>query len=83
MEVVLNPELQPLTYIDFQIPDESLEPETEYELIQNNSVPLRFNSFQFLKKIFSMCIKDKHTENQEVFSGTNATIISISIGSNI
>jgi hypothetical protein len=26
MEVVLDPELQPLSYIDFQIPDESLEP---------------------------------------------------------
>jgi hypothetical protein len=45
MEAILNPELHPLTYIDFQIPDEILEPETNYELIQNNSVPLSFNSF--------------------------------------
>jgi hypothetical protein len=32
MEVVLDPELQPLSYIDFQIPNESLEPKTDYEL---------------------------------------------------
>jgi hypothetical protein len=66
MEVVLNPELQPLTYFDFQIPDEILKPETNYELIQNNSVPLSFNSFQFLKKNLEYMLKDKHTENQEV-----------------
>jgi hypothetical protein len=66
MEVVLNPESQPLTYIDFQIPDESLEPETNYELIHNNSVPLCFNSFQFLKKNLEYMLKDKYTENQEV-----------------
>ena len=45
MEVVLNPKLQPSTYFDFQIPDESLKPQINYELIQNNSVPLCFNSF--------------------------------------
>jgi hypothetical protein len=45
MEVVLNPDLQPLTYFDFQIPDERLKPKTNYELDQNNSVPLCFNSF--------------------------------------
>jgi hypothetical protein len=66
MEVVLNPELQPSTYFDFQIPDESLKPEINYELIQNNSVPLCFNSFQFLKKNLEYMLKDKHTENQEV-----------------
>jgi hypothetical protein len=66
MEVVLNPELHPLTYFDFQIPDERLKPETNYELIQNNSVPLCFNSFQFLKKNLEYMLKDKHTENQEV-----------------
>jgi hypothetical protein len=66
MEVVLNPDLQPLTYFDFQIPDERLKPETNYELVQNNSVPLCFNSFQFLKKNLEYMLKDKHTENQEV-----------------
>jgi hypothetical protein len=65
MEVVLNLESQPLTYIDFQIPDESLEPETNYELIHNNSVPLCFNSCQFLKRNLEYMLKDKYTENQE------------------
>jgi hypothetical protein len=44
VEVVLNPELQSLTYFDFQIPDGGLNPETTYKLIQNNSVPLCFDS---------------------------------------
>jgi DNA topoisomerase IA len=30
-----------------------------------NSIPLTFNSFQFLKKIFNHLMDDKHTENQE------------------
>jgi hypothetical protein len=58
--------LQTLTYFDFQILDESLNPETNYELIQNNSVPLSFNSFQFLKKNLKYMLKDKHTENKKV-----------------
>jgi hypothetical protein len=66
VEVVLNPELQPFTYFDFQIPEERLKPEANSELIQNNSVPLCFNSFQFLKKNFEYMLKDKYTENQEV-----------------
>jgi hypothetical protein len=41
MEVVLAPELQPLSYIDFQTTD---------ELMKHNFVPLSFGSFQFLKK---------------------------------
>jgi hypothetical protein len=45
VEVVLNPKLQPFTYSDVQIPNESLKPERNSELIQNNSVPLCFNSF--------------------------------------
>jgi hypothetical protein len=66
VEVVLNPELQPFTYFDFQISDERLKPEANYELIHNNSVPLCFNSFQFLKKNLEYMLKDKYTENQEV-----------------
>jgi hypothetical protein len=58
--------LQPLTYFDFQIPDESLKPETNYELIQNNSVPLCFNSFRFLKMNLEYMLEDKHTEKKEV-----------------
>ena len=66
MEVVVNPELQPLTYIDFQTPNEILEPKTEYELIQNNSGPLSFNSFHLLKNNLQYMLMDKHTENLEV-----------------
>ena len=63
MEVVLDPELHPLSYIDFQILDESLEPEIEYELTQNKSVPLSFNSFQILKKSFNHVMNDKYIED--------------------
>jgi hypothetical protein len=66
MEVVLNPESQPMTYIDFQILDEILKPETNCELIQNNSVPLCFNSFQILKEILGQELKDKYIKGQEI-----------------
>jgi hypothetical protein len=66
VEVVLNPELQPFTFSDFQIPDESLKPETNYELIQNNSVPLCFNSFQILKETLEQVLKDKYIKSQEI-----------------
>jgi hypothetical protein len=73
MEVVLDPNLQPLSYIDFQIPD---------ELMHYNSIPLTFNSFQFLKKIFNHVMDDKHTENQEFVLEPMKQIISISTRSN-
>ena len=61
MEFVLDLELHPLSYIDFQTTD---------ELMQYNFVPLSFNSFQFLRKnvanIPEHVLKDKHIENQEV-----------------
>jgi hypothetical protein len=66
MEGILNPELQPSTYFDFQLLDESLKPEINYEIIQNNFVPLCFNSFQFLKNNLEYMLKDKQTKNQEV-----------------
>jgi hypothetical protein len=66
MEAVLNPVSQPLTYIDFQILDDSLEPEANYELIQNNSVPLCFNSFQILKKTLGQVLKDEYRNKQEI-----------------
>jgi hypothetical protein len=66
MEAVLNPKSQPLTYIDFQILDEILEPETNSELIQNNSVPLCFNSFQVLKETLGQVLKDKYIKGQEI-----------------
>jgi hypothetical protein len=66
VEAVLNPELQPFTYFDFQISDERLNPEANSQLIQNISVPLCFDSFQFLKRNLEYILKDKYTENQEV-----------------
>lgn len=45
MEASFAPESQPLSYIEFQITDESLESETYYELMQDNSIPLCFESF--------------------------------------
>jgi len=66
MEVVLNPESQPMTYIDFQILDEILKPEASSELIQNNSVPLSFNSFRILKKTLGQVLKDEYRNRQEI-----------------
>jgi hypothetical protein len=66
VEVVLNPKLQHFTYSDFQIPNESLKPETNCELIQNNSVPLCFNSFQILKETLGQELKDKYIKGQEI-----------------
>jgi hypothetical protein len=66
VEAVLNPKLQPFTYFDFQISDERLKPKANYELIQNNFVPLCLNSFQFLKKNLEYMLKDQCIENQEV-----------------
>jgi hypothetical protein len=65
MEVVLNPVSQPLTYIGFQILDDSLEPETNFELIQKNSVPMCFKSFQVLKETLRQVLKDKCIKGQE------------------
>jgi hypothetical protein len=55
-----------LTSFDFQIPDESLKAETNYELIQCNSVPLCFNSFQILKETLEQVLKDKYIKSQEI-----------------
>jgi hypothetical protein len=49
IEAVLDPNLQPLSYIDLQTKDE----------LMHSSI------FQFLKKIFNHIMDDKHTENQE------------------
>jgi hypothetical protein len=66
MEAVLNPESQHLPYFDFQISDERLKPEANSELIQNNSVPLCFNSFQILKETLGQVLKDKYIKGQEI-----------------
>jgi hypothetical protein len=66
MEAVLNPESQHLPSFNFQILDESLEPETNYDLIQKNSVPLCFKSFQVLKETLGQVVKDKYIKGQEI-----------------
>jgi hypothetical protein len=66
MEAVLNPESQHLPSFNFQILDESLEPETNYDLIQKKSVPLCFKSFQFLKETLGQVVKDKYIKGQEI-----------------
>jgi hypothetical protein len=57
MEAVLNPESQPLTSFNFQILDDNLEPETNDDLIQRNSVPLCFKSFQVLKETLGQSVE--------------------------
>jgi hypothetical protein len=66
VEAVLNPKLQHFTYSDFQIPNEILKPETNCELVQNNSVLLCFNSFQILKETLGQELKDKYIKGQEI-----------------
>jgi hypothetical protein len=66
VEAVLNPKLQHFTYSDFQIPNESLKPETKCELIQNNYVPLCFNSFQMLKETLEQELKDKYIKGHGI-----------------
>ena len=63
MEAVLNPESQPMAYIDFQISNEILKPKANSELIQNNSGPLCFNSFQILKETLEQVLKDKYIKS--------------------
>lgn len=45
MEASFTPESQPLSYIEFQTMDESLEFETYFELMQDSYVPFSFDSF--------------------------------------
>ena len=55
-----------MPYFDFQISDERLKPEANSELIQNNSVPLCFNSFRILKKTLGQVLKDEYRNKQEI-----------------
>jgi hypothetical protein len=66
MEVVLNPVSQPLTYIDFQILDDSLEPEENFKLIQKNSIPWYFKSFPVLKKTLGQVLRDEYRNKHEI-----------------
>ena len=56
IKFVLDPNLQPVSYVDLQ---------TQDELMHYKSIPLPFNSFQFFKKKCNHIMDDKHTENQE------------------
>jgi hypothetical protein len=66
MDAVLNPESQHLPSFNFRILDESLEPETNYDLIQKNSVPLCFKSFQVLKETLGQVLKDEYRNKWEI-----------------
>jgi hypothetical protein len=66
MEAVLNPVPQPLIHIDFQILDDNLEPETNFELIQKNSIPLCFKSFQVLKGTLGQVLRDEYRNKQKI-----------------
>jgi hypothetical protein len=66
MEVVLNPKSEHLPSLNFQIIDESLEPETNYDLIQKNSAPLCFKPFQVLKKTLGQVLRDEYRDKQEI-----------------
>ena len=66
MEAVLDPVLQPLSSLDFQILDESSEPETKFESVEYNFVPLFFNSFQILKDTLEKMLKDKYIQIREI-----------------
>jgi hypothetical protein len=66
MEAVLNPESQPLTDIDFQILDESLEPEENSELVTKSSGTLCFKSFQVLKETLGQLLRDEYRNKQDI-----------------
>jgi hypothetical protein len=66
MGPVLDPKSQSLISLDFQIPDERLKLETRFELVECNSVPLDYNSFQILKETLEQVLKDKYIKSQEI-----------------
>jgi hypothetical protein len=49
-EAISDPGLQSPSFSDFQSSGENSEPETEFETLECNSVPLDYNSFQILKE---------------------------------
>jgi hypothetical protein len=49
-EAISDPGLQYPSFSDFQSSGENSEPETEFETMECNSVPLDYNSFQILKE---------------------------------
>jgi hypothetical protein len=54
--------LQSPSFYDFQSSGENSDPEAEFEMMECNSIPLDYNSFQILKETFEQMLKDKHIE---------------------
>lgn len=59
IESSLAPDLQPQNSIECQVADEGLEIETYDQTMQDDSVPLCFEAFQFLKQNFHNISKEK------------------------
>ena len=63
------PDLQPPNAIDFQVADEDLEVGTYDQMIQDDSVPFCFESFQFLKgKLHSISSNEQPVGNHVISS---------------
>ena len=61
------PKLQPLNPIDCQVADEDLEVGPYRQMMQDDSVPFCFESFQFLKgKLHSISSNEKPVENHAI-----------------
>lgn len=65
-ELVLDPEVQPLSHLECQISNASSESVTYDELIHFDSIPLCSNSFQILKVNLGHILVDNHRRNHEV-----------------
>ena len=65
IEASLALDLQPPSSIEFQIAYEGLEAKTYDQMMQDDSVPLCFETFQFLKKSFHNISKEKDEQPVE------------------
>ena len=65
VESSLALDLQPPDSIEFQIANEGLEVETYDQMMQDDFVPLCFESFQFLKNNFHNISKGKDEQSVE------------------
>jgi hypothetical protein len=65
-EPFLDPEVRSLSHLECQISDEITESETDDELIQFDSLPLCFNSFQIVKGNLGHILVENHRRNHEV-----------------
>lgn len=61
--------MQPLKAIDCQVVDEDMEASTYDQMIQDDSLPLFFESFHFLKgKLYSKSSNEQPIGNQQSLS---------------